>query len=78
MKYHYLNVLLLISFRPFGHLVPHIVHIIGVYCILLIEECTTYISTIHYLYWSTQFFFSSFYFSVAAISISGHYVLSFI
>ena len=48
MKYHYLNVLLFISYLLFGHLVPHFVHIIGVNCILVIDECTTLVLYIIY------------------------------
>ena len=41
----------------------HIMHIIGVYCILLIEECATLLLVLYIIYTGqTQFFFSSFLF----------------
>ena len=63
MQYHYIHVLLFISFRPFGHQVPHIVHIIGISCILLIEECATLLLVLYIIYTGQpSFFFSSLYF----------------
>ena len=65
MQYHYIHVLLFISFRPFGHQVPHIVHIIGISCTLLIEECTTLLLVLYIIYTGQpSFFFSSFYFQL--------------
>ena len=53
-------------------------HIIGISCILLIEECATLLLVLYIIYTGQpSFSLVHFYFSVVVICISGHRVLKF-
>ena len=53
---------------------PHFVHIIGVSCILLIEECATLLLVLYIIYTGQPSFSLVHFISVVVISVSGHYV----